>query len=532
MFFLRLLVLAALAAGFLAQPVSAHSPSHWSTERHLILVASHRLRGDSPTSVVTWLRRQRSVASAAVGRDGHTLSVQFRSGLNAAVLPDSKSAAVPVPMFSRHVEVRTGPSATRPRALVLEPFATSLNLGPNAGAIEADDLQSAGYQVDQLRDSAVTIGTMETLANYNVVYMVTHSGVNQWGEGVVSTGEVANNDPSIESMVKEFSVLIVGVAGSDQLYYGIMSRFVQYHVGQFPSHSIMFINGCSMLSASLFWKALANKGVGAMISWDHDALAMDDVSTADDFFSAMYRGKDIADAATAVRADGLGVSRPENQPVANFGYLGDGTITLATAARATPTTTSTPVTGTPTPVKIRKPHVTLLKHVLPGQQQRVSIVDAPGVFLRLTLIYPDGTRHTLQRSSGSAGKLTYAYTQPSSVITPSSTVARVIVTDLQSHGSATATYSISAGRFDLHIAPRRVGPGQRVIFSVYSQRGGHGQIDIVRGGRLVHRMLVRLSAGHWARASYVVPRSLAHTQLEVNATLVGIGAVRQPLLVT
>lgn len=517
-FVFRSLLLAVFAAGFLVEPVSASPSNPWSAERHLILAASHRLQHTSPTSVQLWLRRQTPVSSTAIGRDGRTLVVRFRDGVQAAVLPAGKPSAAPVPMFSNQARVRTGAAAGRPRALVLEPFATSLNLGPNAGSVEAADLQGAGYQVDLLRDSAVTIDTMETLANYNVVYIVTHSGVNQWGEGVVSTGQVADNDPAIDPMIKEFSVMVVTVAGDNQLYYGVMSRFIQYHVGQFPAYSMMFINGCSMLGASLFWQALQSKGVSAMISWDHDALAGDDVQTADDFFGAMYSGKDIADAVAAVRADGLGISRPADQPVANFGYLGDGTLTLATAADRTPV--------------VQKPHLNLLKHVQPGQPQQFSISSAPGDSLQLTVTYPNGTRRSAVRVTNSAGTLTYRYTQPASVITPSSTVARVVVKDLKSGSSTSSSYAIGLGSFDLHIAPSPGKVGRHVTFSVYSHRNGRGQVDITRSGRVWRRMPVRLQAGRWIHLSYLLPPSLAHTHLRVRANLFGIGTITQPLSVT
>lgn len=427
--------------------------------------------------------------------------------------------------------MRGEPSTAQPRALVLEPFATELDLGPTAGTVEADDLQAAGYRVDRLVDGAVTMGTMATLASYNVVYILTHSGVNQWGEGVVATGELANTDPTIDPMIKEFSVLVVGVVGTNQLYYGIMSRFIQYHVGEFPAHSMMFINGCSMLGASLFWKALANKGIGAMVSWDHDALAADDVPAAADFFAAMYGGKNIADAAAAVRANGHGVSQPAGEPVANFGYLGDGTITLKTAAGPTPTATPLPPTATPVTTHVRKLTVTLRKLVFPGQRQLMSIVASPNTSLRISVTYPNGNRQSVFRTVTSTGALTYSYTQPSSVITPWRAAGRVLVTDVHSGASTAASYAIARGRFDLHIAPPKALPGHRVTFWVYSVRNGGGRIDVRDHGHRLRKIALRLGAGHWIHVPYSLPLHSTHGQLAVQAHLFGLGTVTQPLVV-
>lgn len=451
--------------------------------------------------------------------------------MNAAVLPASVPAPVPVPLLSDRAVMRDGPATGQPSALVLEPFATELNLGSTAGTVEADDLQAAGYRVDRLVDGAVTMGTMSTLANYNVVYMLTHSGVNQWGEGVVATGELANTDPTIDPLIKEFSVLVVGVVGSNQLYYGIMSRFIQYHVGEFPAHSMMFINGCSMLGASLFWKSLASKGMGALVSWDHDALAVDDVPAASDFFASMYGGRDIADAVAAVRADGHGVSRPAGEPVANFGYVGDGTITLKTAAGPTPIATSAPVSATPAPIHASKLSVTLRKLVLPGQRQLMSIVASPNTSLRISVVYPNGNRHSVLRAVPSSGALTYTYTQPSSVITPWHSAGRVLVTDLHSGASTVASYAIAKGHFDLHIAPPKALPGHRVTFWVYSVRNGRGRIDVHDHARLLHQIALRLRAGHWIHVPYRLPSHSTHRWLTVQARLLGVVMVTQPLFV-
>ncbi len=222
------------------------------------------------------------------------------------------------------------------RALVLEPFATELNIGSHAGDAEVDDLQAAGYAVDQLYDTNVTLATMKTLPNYNVVYMLTHSGVNQYGEGVIATGQFDSNDPSVDPLIKEYSVLPVGVVGTNQMYYGIMSPYVDKYMGRFPAHSIMFINGCRMLKASIFWHSLAAKGLGSMVSWSEDALTADDTVAAEEFFGALLAEKSVADALNIVRAAGHGTSQPFDMPAATIGYLGDGSLTLASAAPPTP----------------------------------------------------------------------------------------------------------------------------------------------------------------------------------------------------
>ena len=112
----------------------------------------------------------------------------------------------------------------------MEPFATELGLGSNAGDLEKNALQAAGYSVDELYDQQVSLASMTILHTYNVVYLETHSGVNTGGEGVVATGQIAgNNDPGVAPLLKSGAAVLVHVSGSQQVYYGITSTYIRYY---------------------------------------------------------------------------------------------------------------------------------------------------------------------------------------------------------------------------------------------------------------------------------------------------------------
>jgi hypothetical protein len=133
----------------------------------------------------------------------------------------------------------------------MEPFASQLGLGPQAGDAEVGYLQSAGYRVDQLYDTQVTLKALTTLSQYNVAYMQTHAGVVAGGEGIVASGELEGTDPNVGPLIRNGTVILIGVSGSSQKYYGITSSFITQYEGQFPAHSLLFLNGCNLLSSPI-----------------------------------------------------------------------------------------------------------------------------------------------------------------------------------------------------------------------------------------------------------------------------------------
>lgn len=306
---------------------------------------------------IGWLRTQSAIERATIGPDHQTIEVTYRDGSRAAILPASRSRTIN-PLPPELVAPRLTTVAAHGivgRAVVLEPFASQLNVGPRAGDAVVAQLRAAGYSVDQGYDGAVTVGTMASLATYNVVYMLTHSGVNQWGDGVVATGQLYNHDPPADALVKDDSAMVVGVVGSANLYYGILSGYFRNHVDSLMPSSLFFLDGCSLLKATLLWQALQAKGAGAMVSWSEESMVQDDQTAGAVFFAAMEQHNTVGQAVDIVLQTGHGTSTVEGQPTAHFGYLGDGTLSLyppppteTPAPTATPTATAT-VTPRPTP---------------------------------------------------------------------------------------------------------------------------------------------------------------------------------------
>ena len=338
-----------VVAGLVGIPRGAASASYDAQDGNVLGMASMRLGHQSMSRVLGWLRHQPSVRSALRGDDGRTVDIRFRDGSRAAILPSTFSRVrLPLALLHPHLQLlsRQGAPAGAARALVMEPFASQLGLGPQAGDAEVGDLQSAGYSVDQLYDTQVTLKALTTLSQYNVAYMQTHAGVVTGGEGIVASGELEGTDPNVGPLIRNGTVILIGVSGSSQKYYGITSSFITRYEGQFPAHSLVFLNGCNLLSSPRFWNALSAKGAGVLVSWDREATSTDNFIAGATFFKYMDNpGTTVTSAIAAVRAAGFGTSLVEGA-VANLGSTGDGTVTLGNAAAAPE---KTPQPGTPTP---------------------------------------------------------------------------------------------------------------------------------------------------------------------------------------
>jgi hypothetical protein len=293
-----------------------------------------------------------------MGTDGQTLDVHFRDGGEMAMLPRATHLTAMKLHPSKLRPMISVRDTTPGKAIVLEPFADELGLGPDAGQGEVAPLQAAGFSVDVLRNSQVTVATMKNLSNYSVVYVETHSGTLGDGDAIVLTRQTSS--AGISDLFKDGSVA-QGIAYGDQaLYIAIKAQFVLKHMGKFPNGSVIFLNGCELLGANVLWDAFHQQNVATMISWDNKVINTLDEQAADFMFPRLAHGESISASIEEAKAINLGTSTFENT-VAHLGYLGDGDNTFTNALHgvlpptATPTVTTTALptatsTATPRPV--------------------------------------------------------------------------------------------------------------------------------------------------------------------------------------
>ncbi|HEX8918316.1 MAG TPA: hypothetical protein VF898_07425 [Chloroflexota bacterium] len=525
---IRLVLAAALALG--GAKASERSPAHqvrWAADRSVLREASMSLARLKPERTVTWLRSRHRVASAALGADGRTVNILFRDGVRAAVLP-SGAAATPAAgkrlLDTRHTD--RDQSRSTGRALVLEPFATE-EMGAHDGDPIAADLQSAGFQLDQLYDSAVTVAEMSKLSQYNVVYLHTHAGVNQVGGAVFSTGEPAGNDPQADALVQSQDLYIVQVAGIPGQYYGILIPYIQHAMGQFPQNSILYIDTCELLQSQPLWDALAAKGVGAFISWKFESAIRDESAAAHLFFDRMATGATVGAALQSVHAAGLDVSVQDGQD-GYLGYQGDGYLTLHGRDAAAPTAT-VPVlspTGTSTSAPAHVPptatsiiatptarpaepalSVTLLHaFVRPGARQTVEITAHPGTSVAVSVKYPNGDSQRANLTADSLCAATYSFVQNASRITRTSRRASISVgiPGTPSSQPLMRTYEIGFGALDVMVHPRAVHPGGHVSIWVHVEKQSDIWVTIYDGSQSVLREKEHTDGSGWSNVRYQI----------------------------
>ena len=312
--------------------------------------AAH-LAGQNPPRALRWLQEaQRQVRSAELGLDGQSLDIHFMDGAELVVAPPALNQLRLQPRavtLARQQDQAQTPSPSG-RAIVLEPFANELERGPDAGKAEADALAQGGFKVDVLRNSDVSVESMTTLASYSVVYMETHSAVLPDGDAVVVTAATDNH--RYASLIQEHSLVQAFVAGDPTmtLYLGITSTFVNLHMGIFPGSSVLFLNGCTLLAAPRFWAALEGRDAATLISWDNEVANTIDDLTAQFVFAQLLKGETVAQDIADAHAAGLGTSIIGDK-IAQLGFLGDGTNTLAQALAGKPTAVSPTPTATPSP---------------------------------------------------------------------------------------------------------------------------------------------------------------------------------------
>jgi hypothetical protein len=475
--------------------------------------------------------------------------------MQAAILPKLQSDVAVLGLRTLARVAAPVGAPTAPQAAVWEPFASELGLGPSAGDIEVQQLQAAGFAVDQKYDTNVTVAQLATLSRFNVVYMHTHSGVSSGGDGVLASGELANGDPAVAPYIQDGSVITVGVSGSSQQYYGITSKFISAHEGTFPANALLFLNGCALLRATTFWQALHARGAGAMVSWDQNAASKDDYLSAAAFFNVMGTGSSVSGALSTVRASGYGSSSDNGVP-ATLGYVGDGSITLHTAAAGGSRNQAPPPTGTPVPVAMATqtpvpvatatrtptpaptptstatplpthpplpPLISLASAVKPGTAQHISIGNlSPSTPVRLRVTFPNGEIMQSQTTADAAGIARFQFVQAGSTLTRHSRKAVVEITSTTASGTATATqtYTIQYGKVDVVANPRTPRAGGTSVVLVHSKAHKAVTVAIKLAGGKATKLHGTTGKLGWLKLSYKVARSVRPGQrLVIRATV-------------
>ena len=437
-----------------------------------------------------------------------------RTTISAVAHHGSGSGVVEAPRLASRFHLRplSRVHAVGGRALVALPFREQT--GADSGYQEIKDLNDAGFKVDVWTGDQVTVRRMESLAQYNVVYIMTHGGVNDaYGEANVVTGQLADNDPAVLPLFGEYSISKATVADKgDTQYWAMMSNFIRYHVGHFAPNALIYVDTCGLLRATQWWDALlARQGAGVLVSWDQDSQFRHNIPTAARFFDDLLSGATVDAALHDVKAHGLGTSVDitADKPVpAHLGYVGHGGITLLNAVTgdqphdptptptpaATPSPAATVPAGSPTAVPTPRPTATptatpaaplplriqMLRALAPGQRQIVTVYTAPRSSVTIHVAFPNGEHQLGRKTADANGVAIYRYHQRSSLTTHNHFDARVSITVISGSRSAQAQtqYRVLFGPIDLSAEPRDTQPGGEVRIWVHAKPYAHVTLTV------------------------------------------------------
>lgn len=442
------LTLIAVLPGASQAQRAAGNPALVSTADRVVAARIARVAASRPLAALRLARTQSRVAVALLGPDRRTIELRFRDGARAGLLPPTLAttgvSALPLRTLVMARQVTSpGPA----RAVVLEPFAKQLQEGDTAGQAQADTLTRAGFKVDIYRNSQVTVKLLLSLSQYSLVYMKTHAGVLPGGDAVIAAGDTATapytklfgNDAYYNQQQPNAPTVLgqVFVDGGDGgLFNAIRAKFVSDYLTPFPNSSVFFLNGCNLLLAPVFLKALQSKNLSSVLTWDQEVRADAAERGLDYTLNQMASGATLDQAVQAALANGVGTAYTANG-TAHLHYVGSGDITLRDVlaqATPTPTASTTPtgaapgptVTPTATPLTLR---VKLARtRVKAGQRQRVSVRTTAGTFVKIVLTFPTRTRKTRTGRANGGGAFTWTFKQPKVKMTGTRRTVKVTVT--------------------------------------------------------------------------------------------------------
>ncbi|MHC4572329.1 MAG: putative metal-binding motif-containing protein, partial [Planctomycetota bacterium] len=226
---------------------------------------------------VDWLNMQPDVNSAAISEDGFSIWVQYVTGVEGLILTRSfESLSNPVSLnsfsYSEDSLKSETPSLsveTDKNAILLLPIDSI----PNYKDESADDIRSfleqSGYSVDEYSDQEVTLALMESVSQYDFIYMATHGALDFFGNIEIMTGEIANSNKiaGIWNRIKAgvtSGITIMSPPNTDEVYFALNKNFFDDYSYY---NNFIYMNACSSLKNQTLANAFISNGTSVYMGW-------------------------------------------------------------------------------------------------------------------------------------------------------------------------------------------------------------------------------------------------------------------------
>ncbi|MBE3086158.1 MAG: carboxypeptidase regulatory-like domain-containing protein, partial [Bacteroidetes bacterium] len=232
---------------------------------------------------IDYLKTQPNVDNAEVGEDGVSIWVEYKSGVEGIILiePFGSLGGLPTSTSYRSNFPTTSAktTSTNQKAIILLPFYSVQNYEDESVDVISSYLMQCGYSessIETYRGDEVTANLIETLCNYDFIYMATHGGVDPNGQVNIVIGEAVN----VISMALLWNRLTgdtkeISIASIPAKFWGIdVPRIVFALHPRFFTHctypgSFVYMNACSSLKYDSLADAFLYSGASVYLGWDN-----------------------------------------------------------------------------------------------------------------------------------------------------------------------------------------------------------------------------------------------------------------------
>jgi len=232
-------------------------------------------------AVTSELRSRPNVAASGVSSDGHTIWIRYTNGLeadilagppgtmggaNSAFLSPAADLSLPEIVASQKAVSCSCAQQTDPKVkpVVLAPFFDQFSpydaSDDVASTLERTCLDpSYSGKVRPVKNSAVNLGTMKNLYQFNVVYINTHGGVDSNGKVEIATREEATIVSKVWNFADWWKGRITPVsADGTTFYWAINPSFVDYYASGRFKKAVVYLSACDTFGAGSTNLSLAN----------------------------------------------------------------------------------------------------------------------------------------------------------------------------------------------------------------------------------------------------------------------------------
>jgi len=233
---------------------------------------------DALQKTVDFLKTQPNVDNVEIGADGVTIWVVYKSGVEGIIFTESSRVLDGLSMSATYrsnlVTISRETTLTDKNAVIISPFFNSIEGVPESLDLISNCLQQSGYSptnIERCNDENVTVNFMQTLSNYDFIYIFTHgSSRPTYEDASILTGERATYNLLADLWSYLINAKIQVGSTDDGDYFALSSKFFADYT--YPD-SIVHVDACLTLQNETMANVFCNHGAKVYLGWDNVSFA-------------------------------------------------------------------------------------------------------------------------------------------------------------------------------------------------------------------------------------------------------------------